>query len=407
MSHLQSDRFKNLEENSWSIHEEMNRTSSEIFFEENPIHQRKQILLSEGKKIIEASESNPTKCGIVFPKQIIHSAIEHDWSPIYEAQAGGTAKAKEAVVQYYQDRFPELGASFQAKDFTLVASTSEAYSYILKSISNPGDEILVPQPGYPLLEYLGRWEMLETIPYSSWEAIPDLITEKTKAILIVQPNNPTGSILSPKNRKQILQIASEFKLPIIIDEVFADYVGWAHSTKYEFLTSTENTIFTLNGVSKICLLPGIKLSWIHLQAPVKVRTIIESRLDWLADTYLSVNSFAETILPSIFEARSFVQNQLINRMKRNLGKLQEVIPNGDFYSWNLPEGGWYIVLETDLPIEEEDEFCMQLLEKYKISFQAGSLYNSNERKVKLILSFILEEEIFAEVVYALDAMITH
>jgi len=427
MSHFQSDRFKDLEENSTDeiqfakasdgLGDEiselenakdefggLNSTKDESGqYEENPIFKWKQKLLSQGISIQDLTESNPTLCGFHFPKEIIHSSLAHEWNPVYEPIARGSQIAREAVVRYYQDRFPSKKDLFHIDDFFLVSSTSEAYSYILKSITNPGDNILIPNPGYPLLEHLACWEMVDTISYSNFEEIPSLVTNRTKAILLVQPNNPTGKILNPEEILLLEHLANKYNLAILVDEVFADYVGWCNSSKYTFFQSNEVPIFTLNGLSKICLLPSAKLSWIHIQAPTHLKQKLDLRLEWLADTYLSVNGFAETILPNVLEARSLIQNQLINRMKRNFGKLQEILEE-KYFHWERPDGGWYFILETEVSQDLEDEFCLDLLKNHHKSVQSGILYGFESEFLILILSMILPESQFEEGLHSLNAL---
>ncbi|MCG9873924.1 MAG: pyridoxal phosphate-dependent aminotransferase [Leptospiraceae bacterium] len=414
MSHFQSYRFEDLEEKSLDerqfARKEDERSDGIAYqnksaeFEQNPVDLMKQNLLKQGILVQDLTESNPTKCGLYFPKEIIATSLAHEWNSIYEPSAGGSLIAKEAVVKYYQDRFPLDKEFYNKDDFFLVASTSEAYSYILKSITNPHDSILIPNPGYPLLEHLARWELVETIPYESLEEIPDLVTETTKAILIVQPNNPTGKILSQEEIRLLKSIASKLNLAILIDEVFADYIAWCKSSQYNFVKSSEVPIFTLNGLSKICLLPSAKLSWIHLQAPNSMKETLKNRLEWLADTYLSVNGFAETVLPNVLDARKLIQNQLINRMKRNYGKLLEII-DGQFLQWTLPDGGWYVILETQISNDFEDDFCLSLLKKHHKSIQSGILYGIKSPNIVLVLSMIQKEEEFTEGLLSLKELI--
>lgn len=414
MSHFQSYRFEDLEEKSLD-QRQFARKEDELShgiayqnksaeFEQNPMFLMKQDLLKQGIVIQDLTESNPTKCDLYFPKEIITTSLAHEWNSNYEPSAGGSLIAKEAVVKYYQDRFPLDKDFYKKDDFFLVASTSEAYSYILKSITNPQDSILIPNPGYPLLEHLARWELVETIPYESLEEIPDLVTETTKAILIVQPNNPTGKILSQEEIRLLKSTAIKFKLAILVDEVFADYLGWCKSSQYNFVQSSEVPIFTLNGLSKICLLPSAKLSWIHLQAPNPMKEILKNRLEWLADTYLSVNGFVETILPNVLEARKLIQNQLINRMKRNYGKLLDIL-DGSSFEWKIPDGGWYVILETQISIDLEDDFCLRLLKKHHKSIQSGILYGIKSPFIVLVLSMIQKEEEFTEGLLSLKELI--
>ncbi len=393
MSHFHSNRFHDLEYFSNQNESELNSEKKHQLYEENPILVKREELESSGIRILDLTESNPTKVGLIFPPQLIQSEIAHHWTGEYDPHPQGSILARLAVKKYYNERFPDLKNFFHEDDFFLLSSTSEGYSYILKAITNPGDEILVPSPSYPLLDYLAKFEMVDTIPYESWDEIPQLITEKTKAILIVQPNNPTGKILSSSESLELARIASRFHLAVVVDEVFADYTGWANSSIYQFFQSKDILVFTLNGISKICLLPSAKLSWIHMQAPQHLRKKILFRMEWLADTYLSVNQFSQLVLPLALDSRHIIQNQLINRLKRNLGKLTEVL-DSQVFTWSLPDGGWYLIVEISKISINEDVFCQRLLTEHHATVHTGSMFGMESESMNVVLSLILPEEDF-------------
>jgi alanine-synthesizing transaminase len=393
MSHFHSKRFLDLEYFSNQNESESSSEKKHQLYEENPILVKREELESSGIRILDLTESNPTKVGLIFPPQLIQSEIAHHWTGEYDPHPQGSILARLAVKKYYNERFPDLKNFFHEDDFFLLSSTSEGYSYILKAITNPGDEILVPSPSYPLLDYLAKFEMVDTIPYESWDEIPQLITEKTKAILIVQPNNPTGKILSSSESLELARIASRFHLAVVVDEVFADYTGWANSSIYQFFQSKDILVFTLNGISKICLLPSAKLSWIHMQAPQHLRKKILSRMEWLADTYLSVNQFSQLVLPLALDSRHIIQNQLINRLKRNLGKLTEVL-DSQVFTWSLPDGGWYLIVEISKISINEDVFCQRLLTEHHATVHTGSMFGMESESMNVVLSLILPEEDF-------------
>ncbi|WCL49218.1 pyridoxal phosphate-dependent aminotransferase [Leptospira sp. GIMC2001] len=430
MSHFQSKRFQDLSENYEEI---------------NPIIELKKNRENSKLKVLDLTETNPTKLGFNYPKEMMLHEIANEFSWIYEPNPQGLQSAREAIQNYYIERLStnvtnqfDVSELFHPDKFYLTSGTSEAYALVLKSITNPSDEILVQSPGYPLLDFLARWELVEPVSFESIADIESKITKRTRAIMIVQPNNPNGYTLSLDEIQAYESIAYKYNLVVIIDEVFADYVN--SNILYHYFISNRVPVITVNGLSKLAGLPGWKLAWIHLQIPEDPESLwneIPKRLEWLTDSYLSVNSIVQEVLPTILSSRHMIQNQIRSRIRRNYGKAMEIL--ADKEDINIPEynGGWYINISIELNREKleslnqnllsngiskddldsighpDELFAITLLQQYGIYLHTGSMFNfskemnedSNDKiRIILILSLIVKEEDFHEAILGLSSL---
>jgi len=355
------------------------------------------ILLAEkrrsGAAILDLTESNPTRAGLNYPGRELMAALADSRSLVYEPHPRGLLAAREAVSEYYAER----GVDVPASRILLTASTSEAYSYLFKLLADPGDEILVPRPSYPLFDYLAALESAcvrqyplryDGVWHIDFDALASVITPRTRAIVVVNPNNPTGSYLKPAEWKQL----QCFGLPILSDEVFSDFAFAPDPTRLATLTGpSEALTFSMSGLSKIAGLPQMKLGWIVAGGPDHMAAL--ERLEWIADTFLSVATPVQWALPHMLAAAASVQEQIRRRTRANLDCLMERTAGSPCRCLH-PEGGWYASVEVPR-IRTEEEWALRLLAENDVLVQPGFFYDF-EAEAFLVLSLLTPPATFAE-----------
>jgi hypothetical protein len=350
-----------------------------------------------GLPILDLTESNPTAAGFTYPSDAILSALADPRSLRYEPAAPGMPAARAAVSEYYAGRV-------SPDRILLTASTSEAYSFVFKLLADPGDELLVPSPSYPLFDYLAALDSVRVVQYplayhASWnidfEALARSITSRSRAIVLVNPNNPTGSFLKQSELGPLLALCREHNLALISDEVFADYAFDDRATLVRSLTAIDEVLtFCLSGLSKVAGLPQLKLGWIVTGGPSSDREHAFERLELIADTYLSVSAPVQWAAPTLLGLAGQMQRQIIERVRANRLFLASQI--GPTSPWNLlaTEGGWYAVLEAPR-IHSEEEVVMSLLTEDGVLVQPGFFFDF-EREAFLVISLLTAEEVFRE-----------
>ena len=325
-----------------------------------------------GIPVLDLTESNPTRAGIEYPAGFI-AALADETAVRYEPEPFGLSSAREAIAREY-------GAPFDR--VVLTASTSEAYSWLFKLLCDPGSEVLVPRPSYPLFEYLAALESVTARHYGlfydhgwfiDFHTIERALSERTRAIVLVNPNNPTGHFLRRHELIELKEICARHDIAIISDEVFSDYA--LDPAPDSVLTLQGIADFTLNGLSKTVGLPQMKLAWIVAAAPV-------DRLEIIADTYLSVGTPVQCALPALLELRAPIQRQIVDRARVNLALLDRVLK---------VEGGWYAIV----PVVDEEETAERLLRDHDVLVQPGYFYDF-ERSGYLVLSLLTEPNVFRE-----------
>jgi aspartate/methionine/tyrosine aminotransferase len=350
-----------------------------------------------GAAILDLTESNPTQAGFTYPAEEILQALANPRSLRYEPLPAGLAEAREAVACYYTER----GQRVEPDRILLTASTSEAYSYLFKLLCDPGDEVLVPRPSYPLFGFLAEMESVRLAHYplayhGCWEmdldALASAVTERTRAVVIVNPNNPTGSFLKKDELRRLTELCAERKLAIISDEVFSDYAFGADAERIASLASVEAVpTFCLSGLSKIAGLPQMKLGWIVLAGPWQ--SAARERLELIADTYLSVGTPVQHALPRLLALGAGVREQIAARVRANLDFLRSAV-HGTACRVLDVEGGWYAILEVPRTRSEE-EWCAELLDRDGVLVQPGFFYDF-ESEAFLVVSLLPPEEVFRE-----------
>ncbi len=353
---------------------------------------------SARKPLIDLTASNPTECGLMYDRDKILSALANPQILAYEPEPKGLLTAREAVVGYYADRGDRVAAS----DMLLTTSTSEAYSFVFRTLCNPGDEVLIPTPSYPLFDLLADVQDVRLVRYPliydhGWQidfhALEAALTIRTRAIIVVHPNNPTGHFTKAEERSRLNQICAGRQIAAIADEVFLDFALSAEP-RSNWVASSDALTFTMSGLSKMCGLPQMKVAWLAVSGPKDLKTQALDRLEVIADTYLSMNAPIQHAIPLFLEQRHEFQRQLMSRVRENLAELDRQLAAQKACSRLELEGGWYVVLRVPATRTDE-EVALDLIEKKGVYVHPGHLYDF-PRDGYLIVSLIAPEQEFAE-----------
>jgi len=353
----------------------------------------------QGKAIVDLTESNPTTCGFSYPNEEILTALSNTSILSYQPDPRGLFIARKTIAEYYTER----NISISPEQIILTASTSEAYSFLFKLLCNAGDEVLVPRPSYPLLEYLcqlndvtirdyrlmydGEWH----IDFGSLQA---QLSDRTRAIILVHPNNPTGSYFKKKEYEQISTLASQHHSSLIVDEVFEPYDISPEEHRATILASHSLApVFSLNGISKLLGLPQLKLSWIVVDGNPQQRNEALNRLDIIADAFLSVNTPVQVALPQLLRHSLDIKKQIHLRIQANYHLLEKVFFDSSASVLRV-EGGWYAILQ--LPQRHsDDEWAENILLRHNVLVQPGHFYDLEQPSCIVIsllpISYMFED----------------
>ena len=351
-------------------------------------------LLRQGREILDLTVSNPTRASFSYDKTAVLDALRNPTSLDYDPQPKGLRSAREAVANY--------GAGLDSGSLVLTTSTSEGYSYVFRLLCNSEDEIMVPKPSYPLFDFLADLQDVKLVPYPliydhGWQidfpTLEQALTPQSRAIVLVHPNNPTGSFISPEERARLNQLCRERNLSLIVDEVFLDYAhdGSQHET---FAANDQVLTFTLSGLSKISGLPQMKLAWIAVSGPQKEATEAMQRLEIIADTYLSVSAPVQLAAKTMLDQRLKLQPQLMHRMQTNLSELDLQLAKQKSCTRLALQGGWYAVLRVPVTRSDED-LAIELLTQKSVLVHPGHFYDFPTDGF-LVLSLITPEPTFHE-----------
>jgi aspartate/methionine/tyrosine aminotransferase len=282
----------------------------------------------------------------------------------------------------------------------LTSGTSEAYSHLFRLLCEPGDEVLAPEPSYPLFEFLADLADVRLVPYSllydhGWQidfsSLRAALTPHSRAVLVVHPNNPTGSLVKPREVAELGEICAARDMAIVADEVFLDY---ANSDAPSFVSSGDALTFTLSGISKISLLPQMKLAWTVVSGPDGAVKAAVDRLEIIADTYLSPSTPVQLALPEFLQRRHSLQSQVRNRIHANLSALDDILSGTKPVTRLERESGWYAILKVPVTATDDD-LVVALLEHYSVLVHPGHFFNF-AREGFLVLSLITPEAEFRE-----------
>ncbi len=377
-----------------------------------------------GGDVVDLTVSNPTLCGFEYGREV-WDALADGPALEYRPDPRGMIEAREAVARYYRDR----GAEVNIERICLTTSTSEAYSFLFRLLCDPGDEVLVAQPSYPLFEYIARLEDVVLREYPllydpgaedtthGWvidlHELAAAIGPRTRAIVVVHPNNPTGNFASANERAGIEALCAERGLALLVDEVFLDYAlgglpprSFASGNRTPGNGACENAgclTFVLSGISKVCALPQMKVSWVAVRGPEPLAGEAMTRIEVIADTFLSMNALTQLALPRWLAGRHAIQRQIRERARANLAALDERLRGNGAFSGNgacsgtlaqrlALEGGWTAVVRVPRTVEGCG-FAQAALAR-GVLVQPGGFYGLPEGRA--VLSLLTPPELWAE-----------
>jgi alanine-synthesizing transaminase len=374
---------------------------------QNPLSALLEEKRRTGEPVLDLTESNPTRAGLEYPESELLAALASPAALQYDPHPRGLLIAREAISQYYA----EHGLEIPASRILLTASTSEAYAYLFKLLADPGDEALAPRPSYPLFEFLSMLESVGIRQYplrydGAWhidfDALVRAATARTRAVIVVNPNNPTGSFLKREEAEGLEYFAARRELAILSDEVFADYGLGEDPERTSTLAGNRDALtFCMSGLSKIAGLPQLKLGWIVVSGPGHEEAI--ERLEWIADTYLSVATPVQAALPRLLDVSRAVRAQIKRRTASNLAWLREHTA-GSPASVLTVEGGWYAILQVP-QTRSEEAWAIDLLRGSGVLVQPGFFYDFDSEAF-LVLSLLTDPETFTAGVQRILAAMT-
>jgi len=400
-----------------------------------------------GKPLIDLTVSNPTECGFAYETEKILDALRNAAAMRYEPDPRGMRLAREAVAGYYADR----GDRVSPEDMLLTTSTSEAYSWIFRLLCDAGDEVLIPSPGYPLFDFLADIHDVKLVRYPlfydhGWHydlhALEQAVTPRTRAVMVVHPNNPTGNYWKAEERARLNEICLKRGLAIVADEVFLDYaldgqrrasfagnqsanggsrepprgglsggagceaVGGANPTCSAEASDAPEALrrvpltFTLSGISKICGLPQMKLAWMVVSGAEEEKAGALERLEVISDTYLSLSAPVQLALPTLLETRHEFQRQVIERARANVAEIDRQLAAGNASrgeedcsarsprsaAWTRLEleGGWCAVLRAEAVAKKAAGLAQTLLDE-GVCVHAGGFYGLSPTSLAITL----------------------
>lgn len=350
-----------------------------------------------GKPLVDLTASNPTECGFAYDETAILEALGNPAALKYEPAPRGLVSARQAVCKYYA----EHGVVPGVDDILLTTSTSEAYSYVFRLLCDPGDEVLIPAPSYPLFDFLAEIQDTKLVRYPliydhGWEidfhSLEQAITARSRAIIVVHPNNPTGHFTKHAEIEKLNALASAGGLALIVDEVFLDFC-LSREGPSSFAGNRAALTFSLSGLSKVCGLPQMKVAWLLTSGPERLKREALERLEVIADTYLSLNTPVQLAMPVFLSQRRRFQEQLMARVRRNLAQLDGQLALQKACSRLQVEGGWYAVLRVPATRSDEDH-ALSLLNDLSIYAHPGHFYDFSSEGY-LVVSLISKEEEFS------------
>jgi alanine-synthesizing transaminase len=368
---------------------------------ENPLAALERSRRAAGAPLIDLTITNPTQVGIDYPAAALAAALGDPAVSRYQPAPLGPAAARAAVAAEYQ----RLGAAVAPAAIALSASSSESYAWLFKLLCDPGGTVLVPRPSYPLFDYLAGLEGVQARPYRlavdldgqwhvDWSSVE---VAGASAIIVVSPNNPTGSYLRAGDRARLAGLAAEHRLPIIADEVFADFplAPAADAVRTLAAQPPEGALgFCLGGLSKSCGLPQLKLGWIATVGDPALVAGALARLELVADTYLSVGTPVTAALPRLLALGGELRARIAERIAANRAQLVRALA-GSACTPLPTEGGWSVIVRVPA-IESDEAWALALLAEHDLLVQPGYFFDIEGLGATLVLSLLPEPALFAE-----------
>ena len=367
-----------------------------------------------GVPILDLTETNPTRAGLSVTGATELAALADPRGAFYDPDPRGSAGAREAVARYYMERARASGGgegTLSPEDLVLVASTSEAYAHLFRVLCEEGDEVVAPRPSYPLFEPLASLEGVRLQTYrltydpsgSGWrldlDSLEAALGPRTRAVVLVQPNNPTGSCLSSEEIARVEDLCATRGIAIISDEVFGDFPWPPRARPLPSILGDRRTLtFVLGGLSKLCGMPQMKLGWIALAGPAEAKREAHRGLEWIADLFLSVSTPVQIALPTLLKARDGFRDRVARRLEANLARLHELGNRNADFAVLEGEGGWSATIATPAVAEE---YALAALRDQDVLLHPGHFYDF-PHDGHVVVSLLPQTEIFAEAVRRLD-----
>lgn len=353
-----------------------------------------------GRPVLDLTETNPTHVDLIAPPDAL-APLAEPAALHYEPAPRGLEPARRAVCADYARR----GVTVEADRLVLTASTSEAYAFVFKLLCDPGDEVLVPRPSYPLFDYLAGLESVVVKPYplvyhDEWRidlsALKEAVGARTRAVVVVSPNNPTGSFVKEDEAAALHELASDAGVALVSDEVFADY-PWRPDERAPSLAQGGTALaFAMGGLSKSCGLPQLKLAWTAVSGPARLRDEALGRLELLADTYLSVGTPVQRAAPALLARAPALRAPIAARVAGNLDTLERRVGREGPATVLRGEGGWSAVLRIPATVGEEER-ALALLEEQDVLVHPGYFFDF-AREAYFVVSLLPRAADFEEAV---------
>lgn len=375
----------------------------------NALASRIESLRAQGAQLIDLTDSNPTRCELAYPSEAIASAIRSAALLTYEPEPRGLLAARQAISAHLARK----EVCVDPEHLIICSGTSDAYGYLFKLLCNPGDSVLVPNPSYPLFDFLTGLEAVEARPYrlrfeDGWAVQADTLAEAadatTRAVLVVSPGNPTGAFLKRSELRAVETLCADRGWALIVDEVFADYAFGDDADRVATVAGRPSPAltFALSGFSKLAGLPQLKVSWLSASGPAQLRDEALHRLEIVADTYLSASPILQSSIAQLLPLSARIQSQIRSRVAENRAALLRAQAVEARWSVLPSEGGWCAVIR--IPDDRSEEtICLQLLEHgvivhpgYFFDFPSGS---------HLIVSLIPPRDAFTRGIEALVSVL--
>jgi aspartate/methionine/tyrosine aminotransferase len=351
-----------------------------------------------GRPIFDLTVSNPTKCGFTYDAEALLAPLKDERALVYEPEPRGLMRAREAVAQYYAGHGAQIGVD----DLTLTTSTSEAYSFLLRLLCDAGDEVLVPQPSYPLFDFLADLDDVRLMSYPlfydhGWwidrARLEAAIGERTRAVMVVHPNNPTGHWTGAAERAWLEELCARRGLALIVDEVFLDYP--LSDVRGESFAAGEHPAlkFVLSGLSKIAGLPQMKAAWIATLGPETQKREALNRVEVIADTFLSMNAPVQLAMPNWLKSAAVIQAQIRERARQNYATLKRLAgenPNG--LQVLDADAGWSAVMDLR-GWSGNGQLAERLVREQGVVVHPGVFYGMAERN-RVVVSLLGPEQQF-------------
>jgi len=353
-----------------------------------------------GREVLDLTASNPTRVGLNYDGEAILAALTQPAALDYDPQPKGLLAARQAVLNYYREQHDVFSA--HPENIVLTTSTSEAYSHLFHLLCNSQDEALVPKPSYPLFDFLADLADVKLAPYPliydhGWQmdfaSLYKAVNHRTRAVVVVHPNNPSGSYVHDAEIGQLNAFCREYHLVLIVDEVFLDYV-LDGADRPSFAANRDALTFTLSGLSKISALPQMKISWIVGSGPEEQVEAAMGRLEVIADTFLSLSTPLQLATPALLEQRKHVQPLLLDRLRVNLEELDRQLASASSCKRLDVEGGWYVVLRVPVT-QSDEELAIKILRACSVLVHPGHFYDFPQDGY-LVLSLITPTDHFRE-----------